>query len=61
LVPGGPIASRSATLAPRIHALEAEAEQFRAPMAPALLKEVHFASANVARSREMSGRAMRSR
>jgi hypothetical protein len=39
--------------------LEGEAELFRAPVAPALLKKVHFASANVARSRDMSGRAMR--
>jgi hypothetical protein len=44
-----------------LHELESEAEQFHRPMAPALLKELHFASANMARSRDMSGRAMRNR
>ena len=54
-------AGRDVVMRARLHELEGEAEQFRAPMAPALLKKVHFASANVARSRDMSGRAMRSR
>jgi Ca-activated chloride channel homolog len=54
-------AGRDAAMRDLVHALEAEAEQFRAPMPARLLKEVHFASANVARSRDMSGRAMRSR
>jgi Ca-activated chloride channel family protein len=39
--------------------LEDEARRFSAPMAPSLLKEAHFASANMARSRMASGRAMR--
>ena len=54
-------AGRDTAMRALLHELESEAEQFRAPMAPALLKKVHFASANVARSRDMSGRAMRSR
>jgi hypothetical protein len=54
-------AGRDAAMPTLLHELETDAEQFHRPMAPALLKEVHFASANVARSRDMSGRAMRSR
>jgi hypothetical protein len=54
-------AGRDAAMRDLVHALEDEAEQFRAPMAPALLKQVHFSAGNAARSRDMSGRAMRSR
>jgi hypothetical protein len=54
-------AGRDADMRRLVHELDAEAEQFNRPMAPAMLKEVHFASANVARSRDMSGRAMRRR
>ena len=54
-------AGRDVVMRALLRELEAEAEQFNAPMAPAMLKEVHFASANMARSRDMSGRAMRSR
>ena len=41
--------------------LEGEAQRFAAPMAPSLLKEAHFASANVARCRDASGRSMKQR
>ncbi len=39
--------------------LEAESSRFSAPMPAMMLKEAHFASANVARSRDVSGRSMR--
>jgi hypothetical protein len=54
-------AGRDVVMRALLHELESEAEQFHRPMAPALLKELHFASANMARSRDMSGRAMRNR
>jgi len=41
--------------------LEGEFDRFASPMPAALLKEAHFASANVARSRDVMGRACRSR
>jgi superfamily I DNA/RNA helicase len=49
------------TGANRLIELERETARFAAPMAPRLLKEVHFASANVARSRDLLGRVCRSR
>jgi hypothetical protein len=54
-------AGRDSDLRSLIAELEGETARFAAPMPARLLKEVHFASANVARSRDMSGRAMRSR
>jgi len=39
--------------------LEREAQVFAAPMAAPLLKEAHFASANMARSRDAMGRSVR--
>lgn len=54
-------AGRDQAMRALIAELEAETGRFATPMPAALLKQVHFASANVARSRDMSGRAMRSR
>ncbi len=39
--------------------LESEAQHFSAPMAPAMLKEAHFAASNMARTRDISGRAIK--
>jgi hypothetical protein len=39
--------------------LEADMQQFAAPMTAPQLKEVHFASANMARSRDASGRSLK--
>jgi hypothetical protein len=41
--------------------LENETQLFDRAMAPAMLKEVHYSSHNMARSRDVTGRAMRSR
>jgi Ca-activated chloride channel family protein len=41
--------------------LEGETGTFAAPMSPLMLKEAHFSSANMARSRDMQGRSLRSR
>ena len=41
--------------------LEAEARQFAAPVAAPMLKEAHFRSANLARSRDVMGRSLRDR
>jgi hypothetical protein len=54
-------AGRDAELRSLIAELEEETTRFAAPMQAHLLKEVHFASANVARSRDIMGRACRSR
>jgi hypothetical protein len=54
-------AGRDAVMRALIAELEAQADEFAAPVAPRALKQVHFASANMARSRDVSGRAMRSR
>ena len=42
-------------------ALEGETPQFAAPMAAHMLKEAHFASANLARSRDIQGRSLKGR
>ena len=52
-------AGRDQELRELVHGLEEAATEFSAPVAPAMLKSVHFASANVARSRDASGRASR--
>ena len=54
-------AGRYPVLRALIDQLEAQAQQFAAPMPARLLKEAHFASANVARSRDAMGRSLRSR
>ena len=54
-------AGRDADLRALVAELEREMARFAAPMQARLLKEVHFASANVARSRDVLGRACRSR
>ncbi len=54
-------AGRDKELRALVAELEAEAQHFAAPMPAQLLKQVHFASANVARSRDVHGRACRSR
>lgn len=40
-----------------VQALQRESEQYAAPVAPMMLKEMHFASANMARSRDAMGRS----
>ena len=52
-------AGRDQELRELVHGARRTAAQFSAPVAPATLKPVHFASANVARSRDASGRASR--
>jgi Ca-activated chloride channel family protein len=54
-------AGRDAEMLALVDELEAETQMFDRAMAPAMLKQVHFASANMARSRDVTGRAMRSR
>jgi Ca-activated chloride channel homolog len=54
-------AGRDPELRALVAALEGEIARFAAPMPAQLLKQVHFASANVARSRDLTGRACRSR
>jgi Ca-activated chloride channel family protein len=54
-------AGRDPELRALVAELEGETARFAAPMQARLLKEVHFASANVARSRDVLGRACRSR
>jgi hypothetical protein len=54
-------AGRDQAMRALVAELEAETDRFAAPMPAALLKRVHFASANVARSRDATGRACRSR
>jgi len=54
-------AGRDSQLSELVDALEDEAEVYSAPVAPAMLKQVHFASANMARSRDAMGRSMRQR
>jgi Ca-activated chloride channel homolog len=50
-------AGNDAELRSILRELEAEEGQFAAPMAPAMLKEAHYASANMARSRDAMGRS----
>ncbi len=52
-------ASRDPELRDLVQALERESEQYAAPVAPRMLKEMHFASANVARSRDAMGRSLK--
>lgn len=54
-------AGRDAELRSIVAELEGEGHQFAAALAPAMLKEVHFASSNLARSRDVQGRSMKSR
>jgi len=42
-----------------VEELEGQTEQFASPMAAPMLKEVHFAAASVARSRDASGRSLK--
>ncbi len=42
-----------------VHALELESEEYAAPVAPMALKAMHFASANMARSRDVMGRSLK--
>jgi Ca-activated chloride channel family protein len=52
-------ANRDQELRDLVHALERESEDYAAPVAPLMLKEMHFASANVARSRDAMGRSIK--
>jgi Ca-activated chloride channel family protein len=52
-------AARDATMRSLIAELESETHRFAMPMAAPLLKEAHFSSANLARSRDVMGRALR--
>jgi Ca-activated chloride channel family protein len=54
-------AGRDPELRALVAELEAESQRFAAPMSAPLLKRAHFASANVARSRDEMGRARRAR
>jgi len=50
-------ANRDPELRELVHALERESQEFAAPVAPMMLKSIHFASANEARSRDAMGRS----
>jgi Ca-activated chloride channel family protein len=52
-------AGRDAALRGMVKDLESEGDTFAAPMAPMALKEAHFASANMARTRDSLGRSKR--
>ena len=52
-------AGRDPELRALVGELESEGDTFAAPMPPMALKEAHFASANVARSRDSHGRSRR--
>ena len=52
-------AGKDTELRELVTALEAEAQQFAAPMAAYALKEAHFDASNLARSRTATGTAMR--
>jgi len=52
-------AGRDDQLRALVRELEAEAEQFAAPMPALALKEAHYSSSNLARTRTVDGRAMR--
>jgi hypothetical protein len=41
--------------------LQSEGEQFALPMSAEMLKRIHFASANVARSRDATGKSRKGR
>ena len=44
-----------------VHELDGEVGRFTAPMAPAMLKQAYYASANVAHSRDVSGKSRKVR
>jgi Ca-activated chloride channel family protein len=52
-------ASRDPELRHLVDALERESQEYAAPVAPMMLKEMHFASANMARSRDAMGRSIK--
>lgn len=52
-------AGRDPELRGMVKDLESEGDTFAAPMAPMALKEAHFASANMARTRDSQGRSKR--
>ena len=52
-------AGRDPELRGMVEELESEGDTFAAPMAPMALKEAHFASANMARTRDSQGRSRR--
>jgi Ca-activated chloride channel family protein len=52
-------ASRDPELRDLVDALERESQEYAAPVAPMMLKEMHFASANMARSRDAMGRSIK--
>jgi Ca-activated chloride channel family protein len=52
-------ANRDPELRDLVHALERESQEYAAPVAPMMLKEMHFASANMARSRDAMGRSIK--
>ena len=52
-------AGRDPELRELVKSLQAEQVTFAAPMAEANRKSLHFASANVARSRDVAGRSMK--
>lgn len=52
-------ANRDPELRDLAQTLEAESQDYAAPVAPAALKEMHFASANLARSRDAMGRSIK--
>lgn len=54
-------AGRDAAMGDLVAELESEAQRLAAPMAAPLLKEMHFASANLARSRDVQGRSRKAR
>jgi Ca-activated chloride channel homolog len=54
-------AGRDPELRAIIHELEDEGSSFAAPMPAAMLKQVHFMSANVARSRDATGKSRKTR
>lgn len=54
-------AGRNPKLREIVGELESEGQAFSAPMAPMALKEAHFASANLARTRDALGRSRRER
>jgi Ca-activated chloride channel family protein len=54
-------AGRDADMQALVAALEGDAEQLSAPVAPATLKEMHFRSYTAARMRDFEGKAMRRR
>jgi hypothetical protein len=54
-------AGRDAVMTDLVAELESEGQQFSGPVAARMLKEVHFASANLARSRDAMGKSRKER